>query len=251
MKKNKLKKNFKKAFTLVELIIVIAVIAILAVFLVPNFSNVLGDTNATNVKNDTASIKNIVMAYISEVGAVPVANISATTGNVISITEGSKTYYPGVSTAMFQHEAAGKGKYYVIDMDLLTKPQINVEDKVSKTSPKLGSLPATSAIADVKTNAESGSDTSRFETAKKIKNTSVTYVIDENLNVYAAYSKDIKKGSKASSVIDGSDKWVILSDSISEEEAKMKQDTTFKTIVTSVGAGTILSGIDVDDSNYN
>lgn len=249
MKKNKIKKHFKKAFTLVELIIVIAVIAILAVFLIPNFSNVLGDANATNVKSDTANIKNIVMAYISEVGAVPVANISTTAGQVIKITSGADTYYPGISTAMFQNTAAAN-KYYVIDMDLLTNKQINIEDKVSVTSAKLASIPGTSAIVNTKSGdtadkigTGTGNDT--LDTNKRIKNTSVTYVIDKDLNVYAAYSKNIKTSSKdANTVIDGS-----AFDLLTDEGTV--QHATFKTASKTLQIGDVLYGLAVDDSNYN
>lgn len=249
MKKNKIKNRFKKAFTLVELIIVIAVIAILAVFLIPNFSNVLGDANATNVKSDTANIKNIVMAYISEVGAVPVANTSTLSGQVIKINNGAETYYPGISTAMFQSTAA-TGKYYVIDMDLLTKKQINVEDKISITSAKLSSIPATSAIVNTKsgdtTDTISASNTfNTLATNKRIKNTSVAYVIDKDLNVYAAYSKNIKTSSTdGKTVIDGS-AFDLLTD------AGTVQHATFKTASKTLAIGDVLYGLAVDDSNYN
>ena len=50
------KKNNRKGFTIVELVIVIAVIAILATVLVPTFSNVIKDANDTallqEVKNE-------------------------------------------------------------------------------------------------------------------------------------------------------------------------------------------------------
>ena len=246
MKRNNLKKHFKKAFTLVELIIVIAVIAILAVFLIPNFSNVLGDANATNVKSDTANIKNIVMAYISEVGAVPVANISTTSGQVIKITSGADNYYPGISTAMFQNTAVD-GKYYVIDMDLLTNKQINIEDKVSVTSAKLSSIPGTSAIVNTKSGDTSDviKANETLATNKRIKNTSVTYVIDKDLNVYAAYSKNIKTSSTdGKTVIDGSAFDLLTDDGNT-------QHSTFKTASKTLQTGDVLYGLAVDDSNYN
>ena len=254
MKNKKLNKHFKKAFTLVELIIVIAVIAILAVFLVPNFSNVLGDASATNVKSDTANIKNIVMAYISEVGAVPVANTHATANNVISITSGGVTSVPGISTAMFQ-QTAQDGEYYVIDMDLLTKKQINIEDKVTVTSAKLSAIPSTSAIVDVASTSASDTNktTTDVVTNKKVKNTSVVFVIDKDLNVYPAYSKTIK--SKKTAVSDFSaptTNWVILSDSIPESnDTTVKQNDTFKVAATTINPNQIFTSMKADDSNYN
>lgn len=199
MKLNKIKTNFKKAFTLVELIIVIAVIAILAVFIVPNFSNVLGDAGATNIKSDAANIKNIVMAYINETGAVPVINTDSANGvsgskKRISLTLNGKTYEPGVSLNAFQNMTDATG-LYVIDMDLLTKDQVNIDDKMTIVKAKLPSIPGTSAIIDVipATTGIGGT----IKTNRTIKNTSVIYCVDRDLNVYAVYNKAMKKNITA------------------------------------------------------
>ena len=254
MNTKKIKTHFKKAFTLVELIIVIAVIAILAVFLIPNFSNVLGDANATNVKSDTANIKNIVMAYISEVGAVPVANINTTKdGELSNVLTINGEYRPGISTAEFQIKAEAKDvadghkNYYVIDMDLLTKAQINVEDKVSKTSAKLASTPGTSAIVDI----ASVDETTKPQATpnKKIKNTSVVYVIDKDLNVYAAYSKAIKTTLKERATIDGA-VFDLLTDANIEGLTPV-QNSIFKTQSYTLAAGQVEAALIAEDSNYN
>lgn len=47
-------KNSKRAFTIVELVIVIAVIAILAAVLIPTFSSLI---EKANVNSDTAAVK--------------------------------------------------------------------------------------------------------------------------------------------------------------------------------------------------
>lgn len=47
-----MKKQTKKGFTLVELVIVIAVIAILSAILIPTFGNVISDANKTAAKED-------------------------------------------------------------------------------------------------------------------------------------------------------------------------------------------------------
>ena len=47
-----MKRNNKKGFTIVELVIVIAVIGILAAVLIPTFSGVIGDANATAAKQE-------------------------------------------------------------------------------------------------------------------------------------------------------------------------------------------------------
>lgn len=231
-KKNKL----KQAFTLVELIIVIAVIAVLAIFLIPNFSSVISDTNATQVKNDTSNIRNIVMSYISETGAVPVANSNTEASKkTISITADGKPYKPGVSVAEFTNEAEKTpDEFWIIDMDLLTKKQINIDDKISTVTPKLTSIPATSAIVD----AVDGTNT--VTTNKKIKNTSVCYVIDSNLDVYAAYHKEIK--SNKTTALPSSEFHIL------KDGDGAKQHNIFKQAYVT---GTVNATIDVDDSNYN
>lgn len=178
MKTNKLKKSFKKAFTLVELIIVIAVIAILAVFLIPNFSNVLGDTQVTQVKNDTKQIQQTVQAYINQTGAVPVYNSNADSSKVLD-------KQIGISRAEFQAQAADD-TYYVIDMKSLTESHLNIDDGTTKVSAMITSVPSTSAVKDITT-------ATNFISSKNVKNTSVVYVIDSDLNVYATWSKAVKK----------------------------------------------------------
>lgn len=257
MKINKLKQNFKKAFTLVELIIVIAVIAILAVFIVPNFSNVLGDAGATNIKSDASNIKNIVMAYINETGAVPVINTDSGVGvsglkKRISLTVGGKTYEPGVSLNAFQNNPDGTG-LYIIDMDLLTKDQVNIDDKMTIVKAKLPSIPGTSALVDVipATTGTGGT----IKTNRTIKNTSVVYCVDRDLNVYAVYNKAMRKNITA---LPTGGTWEVLSPSTTLE-ANIVAATPAKTLQEnhSVFKQSYISGVTVnigfatDDSNFN
>ena len=53
----------KKAFTLVELIIVIAVIGVLAAILIPTFANVI---DKGNQKSSLSDARNTVTQYITE-----------------------------------------------------------------------------------------------------------------------------------------------------------------------------------------
>lgn len=257
MKINKLKQNFKKAFTLVELIIVIAVIAILAVFIVPNFSNVLGDAGATNIKSDASNIKNIVMAYINETGAVPVVNTDSGVGvsglkKRISINYGGKTYEPGVSLNAFQNMTDGTG-LYVIDIDLLTKDQINIDDKMTIVKAKLPSIPGTSAIVDVIPATTGNGGT--IKTNRTIKNTSVVYCVDRDLNVYAVYNKSMRKNITA---LPTGDKWQVLSPSTTLE-ANLLAGTPSKAIQENhpvfkqpyIHDVTVNLGFVADDSNFN
>ena len=57
------KKNTRKGFTIVELVIVIAVIAILATVLVPTFSNVIADAKDASLKQE---LKNQYTTYVAE-----------------------------------------------------------------------------------------------------------------------------------------------------------------------------------------
>ena len=79
------KKNNRKGFTIVELVIVIAVIAILATVLVPTFGNVIEKANITSAKQEA---KNAYAEYVAsinyETGAVAADDV------VIVIDE---TYY--------------------------------------------------------------------------------------------------------------------------------------------------------------
>lgn len=228
MKKNKLKKNFKKAFTLVELIIVIAVIAILAVFLIPNFSNVLGDTQVTQVKNDTKQIQQTVQAYINQTGAVPVFNSNPTASQVL---EGGI----GVSRAAFQAEADAD-TYYVIDMQSLTESHTNIDDGVTKVSAMITSVPSTSAVRDI-------ISADKFISSKNVKNTSVVYVIDSDLNVYATWSKSVKKNDQKTGgalPLDGYRAFNTNNTSATDSTFKMEYEDGI----------TIAPSINVDDSNY-
>lgn len=62
-------KELKKAFTIVELVIVIAVIAILAAVLVPTFSNMILSAKVSN-DNQTVAALNVALAAASSQGSV-------------------------------------------------------------------------------------------------------------------------------------------------------------------------------------
>lgn len=62
-------KELKKAFTIVELVIVIAVIAILAAVLVPTFSNMILSAKVSN-DNQTVAALNVALTAASSQGSV-------------------------------------------------------------------------------------------------------------------------------------------------------------------------------------
>ena len=59
-----MKRNNKKGFTIVELVIVIAVIALLAGVLIPTFAGVIGKAQSSAALQEATGIKNIVNAEI-------------------------------------------------------------------------------------------------------------------------------------------------------------------------------------------
>lgn len=72
------KRNNKKGFTIVELVIVIAVIAILAAVLIPTFSNIV---KKANLSNDQQNVRNMNTALAVEV--IPNSKF-ATAGDAIN-----------------------------------------------------------------------------------------------------------------------------------------------------------------------
>ena len=84
-----MKRNTKKGFTLVELVIVIAVIAILAGVLIPTFSNVVAKAQ------ESAAIQEAVNAY-KEAYAIDMADgklDGASNGITVDATTGTATGY--------------------------------------------------------------------------------------------------------------------------------------------------------------
>ena len=72
-----MKKLNKKGFTIIELVIVIAVIAILAAVLIPTFSNVIKNANASSAMQAAESAYIEALAIVMEDGNIS-ANESAT-----------------------------------------------------------------------------------------------------------------------------------------------------------------------------
>ena len=71
-----MKRNNKKGFTIVELVIVIAVIAILAGVLIPTFAGIVSKANASKALQEAQSAIKVVVAEYAEDGkAMPNATI--------------------------------------------------------------------------------------------------------------------------------------------------------------------------------
>lgn len=65
-----MKKNNKRGFTLVELVIVIAVIAILAAVLVPTFSSVINSANKVAAESDASTLRTACMVVEKDDGDI-------------------------------------------------------------------------------------------------------------------------------------------------------------------------------------
>jgi type IV pilus assembly protein PilA len=69
-----------KGFTLIELLIVVAIIGILAAIAIPAYSGYTTKSKVAGVVHTMGALKNALLAYYTETGVVPTANI--TTANV-------------------------------------------------------------------------------------------------------------------------------------------------------------------------
>lgn len=182
----------RQGFTLIELIAVIAVIGVLAAAAVPAIGNINERAQVTQVTKDITVVSDAVSAYIQETGAIPVVN-GATAANSIQLKspENAATILsPGISVNKFKRTAVA-GKYYVIDMALLTNKQVNIENPVDIVAPKLNSIPTSSVFSDI----EDKEPATAVQTIanKSVKNTSVIYVIDKEQRVYAINPRNLNK----------------------------------------------------------
>ncbi len=73
----------KKAFTLVELLVVVAIISILALIVLPNFLNAQIKAKVARSQSDIRSITNAIMAYRVDFNNIP--NIDYGTGTTVMI----------------------------------------------------------------------------------------------------------------------------------------------------------------------
>ena len=106
-----MKRNNKKGFTIVELVIVIAVIAILSAVLIPTFGNLISDANETAAQQEarneyteylidhpTADVDYIFINndtgddYWFDVDGFKVLTQAPTTGNYLEVVGGTATY---------------------------------------------------------------------------------------------------------------------------------------------------------------
>lgn len=85
-----MRKNIRKGFTIVELVIVIAVIAVLATVLVPTFGNIIEKANASKTLQE---LRNEYTEYTIAVdGAIKDTIIIKLDGNFYSFTNGESNF---------------------------------------------------------------------------------------------------------------------------------------------------------------
>ena len=122
------KKNTRKGFTIVELVIVIAVIAILATVLVPTFGDVISKANASKTLQ---AVKNAYTQYVAEYAddAGYTDDIVIKYGNTYyQVTDGAVTDANG---ALVSTNEPTTGSYY----DAASKELVDVDTTSSSSTP--------------------------------------------------------------------------------------------------------------------
>lgn len=121
------KKNNRKGFTIVELVIVIAVIAILATVLVPTFGNIIADAKESAAKQEAKSF------YTNYVSAT--AKEGAYLEDVVVIVDG--VYYvtivDGGVTGCYTADTLPKGNYVELKLETAANTSAYVTGAVTGT----------------------------------------------------------------------------------------------------------------------
>ena len=111
-----MKKNNKKGFTIVELVIVIAVIAILSAVLIPTFGGVIDQANETACQQ--AARTGYTESYAKDLTDGKVDGLDSS-GNTLTVDEGAGYYVTDAGVASY---IAIEGKFsYQFDANGLTK----------------------------------------------------------------------------------------------------------------------------------
>ena len=84
-----IRSNARKAFTLIEILIVVVILGILAAVVIPQFTNAADDANAASVRTQLQTLRSQIELYRAENGADPDL---ATTGWADMVSGG---YLPG------------------------------------------------------------------------------------------------------------------------------------------------------------
>ena len=110
-----MKKNNKKGFTLVELVIVIAVIAILAGVMISTFSNVVTDAQkAAALQEVKSQLDAAYINYVTEYGEPEYMSVDKTTYKITFYMEGDKVVEEKCDNLDFYSLSVGKDESLVI-----------------------------------------------------------------------------------------------------------------------------------------
>lgn len=149
----------KKAFTLVELIIVVAVTGAVAAFTTGQYSNVTGDSNLAKAKSDLQTVRDATSQYLTKTEYIPVHNNGL-----------------GLQKRDFK---IADGEYIMLNLELLSNKQL-LEDNVE--------LPA------LMPRVPASAQYSKYGVKNpKKQEPSFIYVIDNNMNVYLAQAEKDKE----------------------------------------------------------
>ena len=89
--------NFKKAFSLIELLVVISIIATLTAIMLPNFMGARQRATDSQKKQNLVSIKNALRLYYNDNQSYPITMSQSSLGSTLA------TYIPSVSAVGFTY----------------------------------------------------------------------------------------------------------------------------------------------------
>ena len=120
-----MKRNNKKGFTIVELVIVIAVIAILSAVLIPTFGSVINDANAVAAKQEARN--GYLAKYAEDIkdgqqdgkNTAPATDVTLTDDNYKSVKIGEANVYVFVTDGY----AFDGQNYYTVSGDTYSKAE--------------------------------------------------------------------------------------------------------------------------------
>lgn len=114
-----MKKNNKKGFTLVELVIVVAVMAVLVAVAIPTVSSIVGSAEDAVAKSNARTIESMIKLYMADNEAtVSADNIDkALTEANLGIEEG-KFVYDDATGAVTADDSTSTADQYLIEFDI-------------------------------------------------------------------------------------------------------------------------------------
>lgn len=134
-----MKKNNKKGFTIVELVIVIAVIAILAAVLIPTFSNVISQANQSNALQETRN------AWTDKMVTYDLTDMS---GYDYKVVNGDYTFY--ITNGSFAGETSDSSETY--KMAVIIDNEFFSEEEILAAAAKVSTQPTADTVYAVVAN---------------------------------------------------------------------------------------------------